>query len=88
MEIFTPRASSTSAAPLLLDTLLLPCFAIGTPAAAATIPLVVDMLNEFAQSPPVHTISRTSIPSCGSDSAWSLIPFALAVISSSVSPFM
>ena len=37
----------------------LPCFATGIPAAAITREDVVEMLNEFAPSPPVPTISST-----------------------------
>ena len=57
-----PNASIKSAAPHLLDTLRLPCFATGIPAAEIMNPDVVEMLNVFASSPPVPTIS-TTVPS-------------------------
>ena len=53
-----PRASSTSAEPLLDDTPRLPCLATFAPAAAATNIAVVEMLKLCAPSPPVPTISR------------------------------
>ena len=55
--MFTPRHSNTSAAPLLLEIALLPCFAIGTPAPAATKADVVEILKVFVPSPPVPTKS-------------------------------
>ena len=55
--MFAPKASKTSAAPDLLETPLLPCFATLHPAAAATNADVVEILNVFALSPPVPTIS-------------------------------
>ena len=58
----------------------------GTPAAAMTIADVVEILNEFEPSPPVPTISRTSI-SCSNLIQCARIPDADAVISSIVSPF-
>ena len=85
--IFTPNASSTSAAPDLLDTLLFPCFATLHPAAAATIADVVEILNVKASSPPVPTISSTSI-SCSSFIPLFLIPIAAPEISSIVSPLI
>ena len=60
--------------------------AAGTPPAAITREDVVEMLKEFAPSPPVPTISRTSI-SWRSLIQCALIPAADAVISSIVSPF-
>ena len=86
-SIFTPSASSTSAAPDLEDAARLPCFATGIPAASITWEDVVEMLNEFAPSPPVPTISNTSM-SCKSLMQCARIPAADAVISSIVSPFM
>ena len=85
--MFTPSASSTSAAPHLLEAARLPCLATGTPAAAITSDEVVEILNELAPSPPVPTISSTSI-SCSSRTAWARMPAAEAVISSMVSPFI
>ena len=83
----TPKASSTSAAPDLLETLLFPCFATLQPAAAATIADVVEMLKVNASSPPVPTISSTSIL-CSSFIPLFLIPIAEPDISSIVSPFI
>jgi hypothetical protein len=40
-----PSASRKSAAPHLLDTLRLPCFATGTPAAATTKAVTVEILK-------------------------------------------
>ena len=85
MVISTPRASRTSAAPDFDDAALLPCFATGTPAAAMTSEDVVDILKELEPSPPVPTISSTSI-SWSSLMQCALIPAADAVISSIVSP--
>ena len=45
--IFTPRASSTSAAPDLEDAARFPCFATGTPPAAMTREAVVEILKEL-----------------------------------------
>ena len=84
---FTPRFSSTSAAPLLLETLRFPCFATGTPPVATTNALVVEMLKVPASSPPVPTISITA-KSGSSLSPFSLMTVAHAVISSMVSPFI
>ena len=84
-ETLAPRCSSTSAAPLLLDTLRFPCFATGIPPAATTKAAVVEILKVPASSPPVPTMSMTSL--------WGRIftPFSLmtsakAVISSILSP--
>ena len=83
----TPSASRQSAAPLLLDAALFPCFATRTPPAAMMSAAVVDILNVFDPSPPVPTISSAS------SSSRSFMPCALicsadAVISSIVSPFI
>ena len=59
-SIFTPKASNTSAAPDLEETPRFPCFATGIPALATTMDAVVEILNVFAPSPPVPTISSTS----------------------------
>ena len=83
----TPSSSNTSAAPHLLDADRFPCFATGTPAAEITIEEVVDMLNVFDPSPPVPTISRTSL-SFSNLTQCALMASAEAVISSIVSPFM
>ena len=60
-EILTPNASRQSAAPDLELAALLPCFATGTPVAAMTREDVVEILKELAPSPPVPTISSTSM---------------------------
>ena len=60
-SILTPNASSTSAAPDFEDAARFPCFATGIPAAAITMEEVVEMLKELDPSPPVPTISSTSI---------------------------
>ncbi len=52
MDKFTPAVSSKSAAPLLLLTERLPCFATRPPAAATTTLAMVDTLNKFDSSPP------------------------------------
>ena len=52
-SIFTPSASSTSAAPLLEDMLRLPCLATGTPQPATTKDTAVEMLSVPWPSPPV-----------------------------------
>ena len=84
--IFAPNASSISALPHLLDTLLFPCFATLTPAAATTKEVTVDILKVLVPSPPVPTISITV--SCVSSLLQQfLIATALPVISSTVSPF-
>ena len=84
---FAPRFSSTSAAPLLLETLRFPCFATGTPPAATTKAEVVEILNVPTSSPPVPTISMTSLSGL-IFTPFSLITWANAVISSIVSPRM
>ena len=60
-SIFTPKASRQSAVPHLLDAARLPCFATGYPAADVTIEASVEILNVFEPSPPVPTISNTSL---------------------------
>ena len=84
-RMLTPSASRQSAAPLSEEAARFPCFATLMPAAAAIIAEVVEILNVRALSPPVPTISRTSIPSCATGVAWSLIATAHPVISSIVS---
>ena len=84
--MFTPSASSTSAAPHFDEAARFPCFATATPPAAVTSAAVVEMLKEFAWSPPVPTISSAST-SCSSLMQCSRMPTAEAVISSVVSPF-
>lgn len=65
----TPSASSKSAEPDMLDTLLLPCFAIFKPHAAPRIAAVVDMLIVLAPSPPVPTQSATPVGCAGKSAA-------------------
>ena len=83
----TPSFSRTSAAPLRLDTLRFPCFATGTPPAATTNADVVEMLKVPTWSPPVPTISMTSLSGL-IFTPFSRITSANAVISSMVSPCM
>ena len=52
-----PSASSKSAAPDLDDAARLPCLTTLTPAAAAMIAAVVEILIVWAPSPPVPTVS-------------------------------
>ena len=85
-SIFTPKASKTSAAPHLELAARFPCLATFTPLAAIIREDVVEILNEFEPSPPVPTISKTSL-SFSSLIQCSRIPAALPVISSIVSPF-
>ena len=70
----------------MLEAALLPCFATGIPAADTMIEAKVDILIELEPSPPVPTISRTSI-SFKNFSQCALKTLAAAVISSIVSPF-
>ena len=65
----------------------MPCFATSIPAALKTNADVVEMLKLSDLSPPVPTISRTSLL-CGSCKQYFLNMVAAAVISSMVSPFM
>ncbi len=58
--MLTPSSASTSADPLRLVMLRLPCLATGTPAAAATIAAVVLTLNIFELPPPVPQVSSNS----------------------------
>jgi hypothetical protein len=57
--MLTPSASSTSALPLLLETLRLPCLATTTPAPATTKAAAVEMLKVCSPSPPVPQVSTT-----------------------------
>src|SRR5574344_937866 len=60
LSIFIPSASEKSAAPLLLDTARLPCFATERPHEAAAIADIELILKLPLLSPPVPTISVTS----------------------------
>jgi hypothetical protein len=86
--MLAPRASSTSALPVLLLTLRLPCLATWAPAAAATNIEQVEMLKLWAPSPPVPTTSTR----CGRGPSGTLLDSsrmtcAAAVISPMVSFF-
>ena len=83
----TPRASSTSAAPLAEEAARLPCLAIRAPAAAATIAPIVEMFTVRAPSPPVPTRS-VSGPSRRSGVARSSMAWARPPSSPGVSPLI
>src|SRR6476469_7522080 len=83
-----PSASSTSALPEDDDTLRPPCLATRAPAAAATNIDAVEMLNVWAPSPPVPTMSsKPLVSSSGTLVANSRITCAAAAISPMVSFF-
>ncbi len=84
----TPAASSKSAAPDLLETARLPCFATVPPAAATTKILAVEILKVLEPSPPVPTISTAEVEFMITLVDNSRMTLAAAVISSTVSPFM
>ena len=65
----TPKASRTSALPLLLDIDRLPCLATCAPAPAITIATAVETLNVPEPSPPVPQVSITSRPGVHHDHA-------------------
>ena len=83
-SILTPRASRQSAVPHLEEAALLPCLATFTPPAAAISAEVVEILKLCALSPPVPTISKTSMP-VSTFVAWSRIAAAQPAISAVVS---
>ena len=58
-SMFTPSSASTSAEPLRLVTLRLPCLATGTPPAAMTSAAVVLMLKTSLPPPPVPQVSSS-----------------------------
>ena len=60
--MFTPSASRQSAVPHSEDAARFPCLPTFIPPAAATSADVVEMLKLCALSPPVPTISNSSIP--------------------------
>ena len=62
-SIRTPSASSTSALPLREVKDRFPCFAIGTPAPAATRAAAVEMLNVVTSPPPVPAVSTRTVGS-------------------------
>jgi hypothetical protein len=59
MSTITPRASRTSAEPVLLLMARLPCFATLRPAPATMNAAVVEMLNVPRPSPPVPHVSTS-----------------------------
>ncbi len=59
--MFTPRASRQSAVPHWEEAARFPCLATFTPPAAATKAEVVEILKLWALSPPVPTISNSSM---------------------------
>ena len=70
--------------PHWLEAARLPCLATRIPPAAATSAAVVEMLKEWALSPPVPTISKRSSPA-STGMAFSRMAVAQPVISSAVS---
>ena len=84
----TPSASNTSALPVLLDMLRLPCLATVTPAPAMTNAEVVLILKLCEPSPPVPQLSMT--PDTGEKVKLdcSRITSTSAAISSAVSPLL
>ena len=87
-EMLAPSASCTSAVPHLEEAARLPCLATFTPPAATTKAAVVEMLKLLDRSPPVPTISKTSMPGWGTGVACSLMAAAQPEISSMVSAFV
>ena len=87
-----PSADKTSALPALDVIARFPCLATVTPAAAAIIATVVEILNVPSLSPPVpqtSSISRSRVSlSIGTGKALSRSSFANAAISSVVSPLV
>ncbi len=84
-SITTPSASRTSAEPHADDAARLPCLAIRTPAAAATMVAIVEMFTVCAPSPPVPTRSVTG-PVTENGVACASIDAARPDISAAVSP--
>ena len=82
--MLTPRASRQSAVPHWEEAARWPCLTTFTPPAAATRAEVVEMLKLWAPSPPVPTISMTSMP-VSTLTAWSRMAAAQPAISSVVS---
>src|SRR5699024_8735893 len=83
----TPNSESTSELPVLLVTLLLPCFATVTSAPARTNADAVEILKLCEPSPPVPQLSITLVIVRLIGSAFSLSTPTSAAISSTVSPF-
>ena len=85
----TPADSKTSALPDFDEIERLPCLATLPPAAATTNAEAVEILNNPSPSPPVPQVStRYLLLLISTGVANERITFALAVISSIVSPFM
>mmetsp|Transcript_6437 Transcript_6437/g.17484 ORF Transcript_6437/g.17484 Transcript_6437/m.17484 type:complete len:218 (-) Transcript_6437:25-678(-) len=82
----TPRACSTSAEPLLLETDLFPCLATRAPQLAATMLAAVEKLSVSAPSPPVPTMS-TVVPLMGTGIMCLRIATTMPATSCGVSPF-
>jgi len=60
-SIATPRASRTSALPHFVVNERLPCFAMRTPAPAATMAAAVEILKVAIAPPPVPHVSTSAI---------------------------
>ena len=86
-EIVTPRASNTSAPPLFDDAARLPCLTTGTPAAATTIDVIVEMFTVCERSPPVPTMSIAA-RSVSTRVAWSSIACDRPASSAGAAPFI
>ena len=84
--MFTPKASSASALPLLRVLLRLPCLATTAPAAAAMIAAHVEILKVLIPFPPVLQVSIAFIGAVIPD-ARSRIAKAAPAISSTLTPF-
>src|SRR5882757_8590144 len=81
----TPSASSRSAAPDREDAARLPCLITGTPAAATTMAVMLEMSTLCEPSPPVPTTSTAALVS-GTRRALASIASASPAISPAVSP--
>ena len=81
-----PSSSSTSALPVLLETLRLPCFATFMPQPASTNAVSVLILKLNERSPPVPHTSISSPSVFGKATAFERIAFTRPTISSAVSP--
>ena len=82
--MLTPSASRQSAVPHREEAARFPCLATFMPPAAATRAAVVEMLKLPALSPPVPTISKSSMP-VSTLTAWPRMAAAHPAISSVVS---
>ena len=87
-SIAMPSASSTSALPQFDVKERLPCFAIRTPAPAASRAAAVEMLNVATAPPPVPHVSTSSAGSRASSTSMApRMAVAAPATSSAVSPF-